>query len=273
MHPVRSICSTIFCGWTPSHILAALGVLTLIATVYIAWLVPAPLLRLIVWTLANVFFKIRIVGADNIPKKGGALIVSNHVSYADAILIGCATPRFIRFLMWQPLYDSKWLNPFCRLFYAIPIPTHSKESLRALRNARAELDKGSLVCIFPEGEITRTSHVKPFERGVDVITRGLDSTPVIPVYLDGLWGHALSLKGGRPFSSRLKLRHEVTVYRRQANDGRCQLRASVPARPGTGDSSGRMPQDSRLARFRIDSSAQRRTIGRPSRSPIPPVSS
>jgi acyl-[acyl-carrier-protein]-phospholipid O-acyltransferase/long-chain-fatty-acid--[acyl-carrier-protein] ligase len=203
-------------GWTPSHILAALGGLTLVATVYIAWLVPAPLVRLILWSFANLFFKIRIVGADNIPRKGGALIVSNHVSYADAILVGCATPRFIRFLMWQPLYESKWLNPFCRLLYAIPIPTHSKESLRALRNARTELEKGSLVCIFPEGEITRTSHVKPFERGVDVITRGMDSahesTPVIPVYLDGLWGHALSLKGGRPFSSRLKLRHEVTVY-------------------------------------------------------------
>ena len=199
--------------WTPSHILAALGVLTLVATVYIAWLVPAPLVRLIVWSIANLLFKIRIIGADNIPKKGGALIVSNHVSYADAILIGCATPRFIRFLMWQPLYDNKWLNPFSRLLYAIPIPTHSKESLRALRNARTELEKGSLVCIFPEGEITRTSHVKPFERGVDVITRGgMGSTPVIPVYLDGLWGHALSLKGGRPFSSRLTLRHEVTVY-------------------------------------------------------------
>jgi acyl-[acyl-carrier-protein]-phospholipid O-acyltransferase / long-chain-fatty-acid--[acyl-carrier-protein] ligase len=198
--------------WTPAHILADLGTLTLVATVYIAWLVPAPLVRLIVWTFAHVFFKIRIIGADNIPKKGGALIVSNHVSYADAILIGCATPRFIRFLMWQPLYENKWLNPFCRLFYTIPIPTHSKESLRALRNARTEIDKGMLVCIFPEGELTRTSHVKPFERGVDMITRGLDSTPVIPIYLDGLWGHALSLKGGRPFASRLKLRHEVTLY-------------------------------------------------------------
>jgi acyl-[acyl-carrier-protein]-phospholipid O-acyltransferase/long-chain-fatty-acid--[acyl-carrier-protein] ligase len=198
--------------WAPSHILAALGVLTLAATVYIAWLVPAPLVRLVLWIVAHVLFKIRIVGADNIPKQGGALIVSNHVSYADAILVGCATPRFIRFLMWQPLYESKWLNPFCRLLYAIPIPTHSKESLRALRNARTELENGSLVAIFPEGEITRTSHVKPFERGVDVITRGMDSTPVIPVYLDGLWGHALSLKGGRPFASRLKLRQEVTVY-------------------------------------------------------------
>jgi acyl-[acyl-carrier-protein]-phospholipid O-acyltransferase / long-chain-fatty-acid--[acyl-carrier-protein] ligase len=186
-------------------------VLTLAATVYIAWLVPAPLVRLIVWLLANVFFKIRIVGAENIPKNGGALIVCNHVSYADAILVGCATPRFIRFLMWKPLYENRWLNWFARLLYAIPIPTHSKESLRALRNARTEIEKGSLVAIFPEGEITRTSHVKPFERGVDVITRGGVSGPVIPVYLDGLWGHALSLKGGRPFASRLKLRHEVTV--------------------------------------------------------------
>ncbi|MGA2212407.1 MAG: MFS transporter [Bryobacteraceae bacterium] len=201
-------------GWTPSHILAALGVLTLAATIYIAWLVPAPLVRLIVWSIAKLFFKTRIVGADNIPKQGGALIVSNHVSYADAILIGCATPRFIRFLMWQPLYDSKWLHAFSRLFDAIPIPTHSpKESLRALRNARTELEKGALVCIFPEGGLTRTSHVQPFERGVDVITHALDScVPVIPIYLDGLWGHGFSLKGGRPFASRLKPRHEVTVY-------------------------------------------------------------
>jgi acyl-[acyl-carrier-protein]-phospholipid O-acyltransferase / long-chain-fatty-acid--[acyl-carrier-protein] ligase len=169
--------------------------------------------RWLVWLLANLFFKIRIIGAEHIPKQGGALIVSNHVSYADAILIGCATPRFIRFLMWQPFYENKWLNPFSRLMYAIPIPTRSpKESLRALRNARTELEKGMLVCIFPEGEVARTPHMKPFERGVEVITRGLESTPVIPIYLDGLWGHALSLKGGRLFASRLKLRHKVTVY-------------------------------------------------------------
>jgi acyl-[acyl-carrier-protein]-phospholipid O-acyltransferase / long-chain-fatty-acid--[acyl-carrier-protein] ligase len=169
--------------------------------------------RFLVWILANLLFKIRIVGAGNIPQQGGGLIISNHVSYADAILIGCATPRFIRFLMWQPLYENKWLNPFSRLFYAIPIPTNSpKESLRALRKARAELEKGMLVGVFPEGGITRSGHVEPFERGVEVIARGLDSIPIIPVYLDGLWGHAFSLKNGRLFSSRLKLRHKVTVY-------------------------------------------------------------
>jgi acyl-[acyl-carrier-protein]-phospholipid O-acyltransferase / long-chain-fatty-acid--[acyl-carrier-protein] ligase len=173
----------------------------------------APLVRQVLWLFANLLFKIRIIGADNIPSKGAALIVSNHVSYADAILIGCATPRFIRFLMWQPFYENKWLHPFSRLLYAIPIPTRSpKESLRALRSARAELEKGMLVAIFPEGEVARTPHMKPFERGVEVITRGLDSIPIIPVYLDGLWGHALSLKGGRLFSSRPRLRHKVTVY-------------------------------------------------------------
>jgi acyl-[acyl-carrier-protein]-phospholipid O-acyltransferase / long-chain-fatty-acid--[acyl-carrier-protein] ligase len=170
-------------------------------------------IRLVLWLLAHVLFKIRIIGADHIPAQGGALLVSNHVSYADAILIGCATPRFIRFLIWQPLYDLKWLKPFCRLLYAIPLPTRSpKESLRALRNARAELDKGLLVCIFPEGEMARTSHMKPFERGVEVVARGLGTVPVIPIYLDGLWGHALSRKGGRALASRLTLRHKVTVY-------------------------------------------------------------
>ena len=198
--------------WTPLHIIGALGTLTLAATIYIAWLVPAPLVRLVVRSLAHVFFKIRIVGSGNIPKSGAALIVSNHVSYADAVLIGCATPRFIRFLMWQPLYENPWLNPVCRLFQTIPIAQHSRESLRALRQARTELENGMAVCIFPEGELTRTAHVKPFERGVEVITRGLESTPVIPIYLDGLWGHALSLKGGRPFASRLTLRHRVTIY-------------------------------------------------------------
>jgi acyl-[acyl-carrier-protein]-phospholipid O-acyltransferase/long-chain-fatty-acid--[acyl-carrier-protein] ligase len=193
--------------WRPAAILIALGVVTLASTVYIAWLMPAALVRFVVRSLAQFFFRIRVVGAENLPKSGGALLVSNHVSYADAILIGCATDRFIRFLMWQPLYDNRWLRPVCRLFDAIPLPTNApKESLRALRNARVEIEAGNLVGIFPEGGLTRTAHVKPFERGVEVILRGIESTPVIPIYLDGLWGHPLSAKRG-PW----RLRHRVTV--------------------------------------------------------------
>jgi acyl-[acyl-carrier-protein]-phospholipid O-acyltransferase / long-chain-fatty-acid--[acyl-carrier-protein] ligase len=193
--------------WTPASILIGLGVLTLASTVYIAWLVPAPLVRFLAWSVTQILFRIRVVGAENLPKTGGALLVSNHVSYADAVLIGCVTDRLIRFLMWQPMYDNRWLRPVCKLFDAIPIPTNApKESLRALRHARQEIEAGNLVGIFPEGGLTRTSHVKPFERGVEVILRGMESTPVIPIYLDGLWGHSLSAKGGR-----LRLRHRVTI--------------------------------------------------------------
>jgi acyl-[acyl-carrier-protein]-phospholipid O-acyltransferase/long-chain-fatty-acid--[acyl-carrier-protein] ligase len=116
--------------------------------------------------------------------------------------------------MWQPLYENKWLQPICRLFKAIPLAQGSpKEALRALRNARTELEQGHLVCIFPEGELTTTSHVKPFERGVEAIRRGQESTPVIPVYLDGLWGHPLSRRGGGSWRAWLTaLRKPVTVF-------------------------------------------------------------
>ena len=192
---------------TPFRILMGLGLLTLVATIYIAWLVPTALVRLIIWSSARLLFRIRIVGAGNIPKTGGALIVSNHVTYADAILIGCVSPRLVRFLMWQPLYENKWLNPMCRLFKTIPLAQGSpKEALRALRSARTQLEAGELVCIFPEGELTREAHVKPFERGVEVLARGTEA-PVVPIYLDGLWGHPLSKRSGR-----LKFRHPVTIY-------------------------------------------------------------
>ncbi len=193
--------------WKPASILIGLGILTLASTLYIAWLVPAALVRFFAWSMTQIFFRIRVVGAENLPKTGGALLVSNHVSYADAVLIGCATDRLIRFLIWRPMYDNRWLRPVCRLFDAIPIPTNApKESLRALRNARQQIEAGNLVGIFPEGGLTRTSHVQPFQRGVEVILRGLESTPVIPIYLDGLWGHALSPKRGR-----FGLRHPVTI--------------------------------------------------------------
>ena len=198
--------------WAPAQILIGLGVLTLAATVLIAALIPAPFVRFLTWAVSNLFFKVTVVGAGNIPKEGGALLVVNHASYADAVLIGCASPRLIRFLMWQPLYERAWLQPLCRLFQVIPIPTGApKESLRALGNARIELQQGSLVCIFPEGELTRTGHVKPFERGVDMVTRGLNSVPVIPIYLDGLWSSAFSMRGGGPRLARLRLRHEVII--------------------------------------------------------------
>jgi acyl-[acyl-carrier-protein]-phospholipid O-acyltransferase/long-chain-fatty-acid--[acyl-carrier-protein] ligase len=197
--------------WSPCAILIGTGALTLAATIVIVRAVPAAFTRFLIWCLSRVFFRVRIAGAENIPATGGALIVANHVSYADAVLIGCAIPRAVRFVMWQPLYDNKWLKPICRLFDTIPLMQGSpKESLRPLRQARSVIEQGQLVCIFPEGKLTPTSHVQPFQRGVEVVAHGLDA-PIIPIYLDGLWDHALSLKGGRISAARFRFLHRVTI--------------------------------------------------------------
>jgi acyl-[acyl-carrier-protein]-phospholipid O-acyltransferase/long-chain-fatty-acid--[acyl-carrier-protein] ligase len=198
---------------SPSWILGAVGVMSLAATAFIAWTVPAPAIRLLIWAASRMLFRVRVVGAQNIPKDGGALIVSNHVSYADATLIGSITPRLIRFLMWEPIYRNRWVNPICRLFQAIPLPKHSpKESLRALHMAQVELEAGQLVCIFPEGELAATPQVQTFQRGVELISRGLTDVPLIPVYLDGLWGHPLSRASDSTTGGlRRWFRHDVTV--------------------------------------------------------------
>jgi 1-acyl-sn-glycerol-3-phosphate acyltransferase len=157
-------------------------------------------------------FRIRIEGAENIPQAGGALLVSNHISYADAVLVGYATPRVVRFLMWQPIYEAPLANYFFRVLRAIPIDAASpKATVRALRAAHAELAGGELVAIFPEGFISRDGHMGPFARGFERILNGTGA-PVIPIHVSGLYGHPLSCCGGGPFKSWQKLwRPKVTI--------------------------------------------------------------
>jgi 1-acyl-sn-glycerol-3-phosphate acyltransferase len=172
----------------------------------------AVLFRFAVLTIARICFRIRVTGAENISPTGPAVIISNHVSYADVFLLSGLTPRYIRFLMWQPLYQNPWLNPICRLFRAIPLPERApKESLRALRTARSELEAGGLVGIFPEGMIASAPQIQPFQRGVEYLLRGDLMIPVVPVHLDGLWGHPLSRSPQRQTGFCAWFRYPVTV--------------------------------------------------------------
>ncbi len=172
-------------------------------------------LRFALWSALHTCFRVRVLGKERLPRDRGALVVSNHVSYADAVLIGSATPRFIHFLLWKPIYDSA--ATIFRMLKAIPIsPTSPKDSLASLAAARKDLEAGELVGIFPEGQITRTGHLLPFKRGFERIVeqKGSDElrAPVIPVWLEGLWGHPLSLKGGKLFGSWRKVwRPTITV--------------------------------------------------------------
>jgi 1-acyl-sn-glycerol-3-phosphate acyltransferase len=169
------------------------------------------IVRSILWCVAHLMFRIRVVGANNVPRTGGVLMVSNHISYADSVLAGITTQRRARYLMWKPIYDAPVANYFFRLLHAIPIDERSpKSTIRALRATRTELLNGEVVVIFAEGAISRDGELGNFERGFERIREG-NHAPVVPVFIDGLWGHPLSCKGGGVLKSWELLRPKVTI--------------------------------------------------------------
>ena len=192
--------------------IVVLGLLTFAMTIYVLRLLPDVSARFILWLFTHSLYRIRVVGVDNIPRHGPALLVSNHVSFVDAILIGASIPRFIRFMLHREYYDSRWFNWFFRLMKAIPVvPTSRRGIVESLRRARAELEAGEVVCIFAEGAISRTGHLLPFRRGFEKIVEG-SNIPIIPVHLDQVWGSIFSFKEGRFFWKRPRLLpYPVTV--------------------------------------------------------------
>ncbi len=175
------------------------GVATLIATIYIVRLVPEFLVRFLVWLATHTVYKIRIRGQGNVPFRGPALLVSNHVTHLDGFLIGACIQRFVRFMVWKPYYELKALNWFFRFAKTIPVGTTGpRDVVASIRAARTELMGGHVVGIFAEGAITRTGNLLPFKRGMERIIDGLD-VPIIPVHLDRLWGSIFSFEKGRFF--------------------------------------------------------------------------
>ncbi len=181
----------------PRIFLYAAG-LTLAATIYLVLLLPDSLLRLLLWMLTHSIYRIHVEGRDNIPERGGALFVSNHMSFVDACLLIASTDRPIRFLMFKGIYDHPLIKPFAKILRVIPISSElrPREMLRSLREAAETIQAGEVVCIFAEGQITRIGHLLPFRRGFERIMKGLDA-PIIPVNLDGVWGSIFSFERGR----------------------------------------------------------------------------
>jgi acyl-[acyl-carrier-protein]-phospholipid O-acyltransferase/long-chain-fatty-acid--[acyl-carrier-protein] ligase len=182
---------------TPDRVLIVFGVVTLLSSLYVLWLVPEFLIRFSLWLITHTIYRIRIVGQENVPVKGPALLVCNHLSHVDGLLVGGCVQRFIRFMIYKPIYEQRLLHPLLKLMNAIPLAA-GREAPAALEHARHELEHGHVVCIFAEGSISRTGNMLPFKRGFERIALGLD-VPVIPVYLDRVWGSIFSFKGGRFF--------------------------------------------------------------------------
>jgi acyl-[acyl-carrier-protein]-phospholipid O-acyltransferase/long-chain-fatty-acid--[acyl-carrier-protein] ligase len=184
---------------SPEKLIMWFGILTIVATVYIIHLVPDFLLRFVLWSATHTLYKIRIIGQENVPVRGPALLVSNHMSHLDGFMIGGCLQRFVRFMVWKPFYEMPVLNWLLRMNKAIPMATSGpRDMVASLKNARQELLNGHLVCIFAEGGISRTGNMLPFKRGLERIVDGLD-VPIIPVHLDRVWGSIFSFEGGKFF--------------------------------------------------------------------------
>lgn len=194
-------------------IFLALALSSFIVIIYIIKTLPDFLLRFLAWLFTHSIYKIRIVGKENVPKEGGALLVCNHVSFIDPFLITACIQRFIRFLMYKKYYEMRLINPFCRIMKAIPISQEDppKKMLHSLKMAAQALNEGEIVCIFAEGEITRTGNMLSFKKGLEFISRK-STAPIIPVYLDRVWGSIFSFYKGRFFKKiPVKIPYPTTV--------------------------------------------------------------
>jgi len=185
-------------GLSSAGILLAVATVTLVATLWAIWLLPDALLRLLMVLVANTLYRVRILGADNMPKEGGVMLVPNHVSFLDGLFLLAATDRQIRFVVEQHWYERPFLRPFMKALGVIPISAAGgpKVVLRALREAGKALDDGEVVCLFAEGEISRMGSTLPFRDGLRRIIKGRDAQ-VIPMHLDRIYGSFGSSRQGR----------------------------------------------------------------------------
>jgi len=153
-------------------------------------------LRFIGLGLARLIYRVSVTGLERLPK-GGFLLLPNHITWVDAIVLLLASPRPIRFIVDAAVYRNRFLHPVLRAVGCIPIT--SRKAKDAMREAAARIRAGEIVCLFPEGELSRSGSLLRLRRGYEIIAREAEA-PVVPVWLDRLWGSIFSFQGGRFFT-------------------------------------------------------------------------
>ena len=191
-----------------------LALANLFVAVIIYRTIPEFMMRFIIWMLTKVMYRVQRDGLEHIPETGPCVLVCNHVSYVDALLIAGSIQRPVRFVVQKQIFDTPVLNRIFRIGRTIPIDSEKRNPeiyARAFHQIREELAEGHVVCIFPEGRLTLDGEIGPFREGIERIVKETP-VPVVPMSLRGLWGSFFSHKGGpalqrvpRRFWSRVSL--------------------------------------------------------------------
>jgi 1-acyl-sn-glycerol-3-phosphate acyltransferase len=181
-------------GFTIPDIFLAVGIANALVAGYIFLLVPEYLLRFVAFIASRCIYRFKVRGDEHIPLAGPAILVCNHVSFVDALLLMAASPRPVRFIMDHRIFATPLLGTLFRLAKAIPIAPQKDDPAtyeRAFAAARRALDEGELVGLFPEGGITRDGRLQPFKGGIMKLLE-THPVPVVPIALQNLWGSYFS---------------------------------------------------------------------------------
>ncbi|MEI7035360.1 MFS transporter [Fulvimonas yonginensis] len=200
-------------GFDAAQVFLAAALLNVAVAAYIFTLVPEFPMRFITWVLVNTLYRVRVEGARHVPEEGPALLVCNHVSYMDALLLMAHLRRPARFVMYYRIFEVPLLHFVFRTARAIPIAGRNKDPAMLAAACEAidqALAAGELVCLFPEGGLTRDGDVAPFRPGLLRILERRP-VPVVPMALRGLWGSVWSRRDTRLGWARLPRRFRARV--------------------------------------------------------------
>jgi 1-acyl-sn-glycerol-3-phosphate acyltransferase len=224
-------------GFTLPQVFLITGLLNAVVAGYIFLLVPEYLLRFVAFVVSHFIYRFKVRGDEHIPTEGAAILVCNHVSFVDAVLLMAASPRPIRFIMDHRIFAVPVLGWMFRLLKAIPIAPQKEDPVvyeRAFAQARTVLVEGDLLCIFPEGGITKDGSLGEFKGGIMKILE-TNPVPVVPMALHNLWGSFFSRIEGsamrkpfrRGFWSPVTLVAEAAMPAAQVTPGGLRERVSA----------------------------------------------
>ncbi|WP_141057791.1 MFS transporter [Stenotrophomonas rhizophila] len=229
-----------FLHWTIPQLFLALAIANAVVSIYIFTIVPEFLMRFLSWVMVRGLYRLRLHGIEaNVPDEGAALIVCNHVSYMDALILSATIPRPVRFVMYYKIFNIPVMRWIFRTAKAIPI-AGAREDPALMQAAFDEVDKaladGELVCIFPEGALTRDGEMGAFKSGVEKILERRP-VPVVPMALRGMWASMWSRRDTRLGRMRVPRRFRAHVEV-----------AAAPALAGQGASADILEQQVRQLR-------------------------